>query len=161
LDKSEKYIYNFLDNQLGVYNNRQGIEFVVNNDDSVNVNYWIKEAPLEDTIFEFGLCYTSNNFNHFMRDFEFTSTQQLKALSPDHLWTMYYKGQVEFYCMISGKVIYFALYFKLEDNKIIVHDDHDNAYEPDEILQTPLQFIEYTQQQFLHYKGRDPKGYLP
>jgi hypothetical protein len=157
VNKAEQTIYNFLDNHLGVYSNRQGVEFVVNNDDSVIVNYWIKDAPMQDTCLEFGLYYTSNNFNDFIGDFGFTRMKQLRALTPDDLWEMYYKGQVEFYCLITGMVIYFGLYFRLQDNKIIVHDDHDKEYKPEEVLQTPLQFIQYTQQQFLHYKDLPPQ----
>jgi hypothetical protein len=160
LNKAEQTIYDFLDNRLGVYKNRPGVEFCVNNDDSVHVNYWIKDAPMQDTCLEFGLCYTSSNFNHFISDFGFTGLKQLRAFTSDDLWEMYYKGQVEFYCLITGKKIYFALYFRLEDNKIIVHDDHDHVYKPDEILQTPFQFMQYTQQQFLHYKGPVPKDHL-
>jgi hypothetical protein len=148
MSRASKYIYNFLDNYPCSYNNRQGIEFVVNVDDSVIVNYVMKDLPLS-AYFEFGLCYTSNDFNDFMRDFDFTGTQQLKALSPDRLWELYYKGQAQFYCIFAGKTVYIALYFRLAGNKMIVSDDHDNEYELGELLQTPSEFVTYTQQQFL------------
>ena len=151
MDRASKYIYSFLDSHLDSYNNRQGIEFAVNVDDSVIVNYVIKDLPLSE-YFEFGLCYTSNDFNEFMRDFGFTGTQQLKALSPEHLWEMYYKGQAEFYCIIAGKTVYITLYFRLAGNKMIVSDDHDNQYELTRLLQTPSDFITYTQQQLLQNK---------
>jgi hypothetical protein len=152
LDRATQSIYNFLDDHVGSYNNRQGIEFAVNIDDSVIVNYVIKDLPLSEN-FEFGLCYTSKNFNEFILDFGFTGTKQLKALTPDHLWELYYKGQAEFYCIIAGKMVYITLYFKLAGNKMIVSDDHDNIYELSKLLQTPIEFVTYTQQQFLNYKG--------
>lgn len=152
MSRASKYIYHFLDDNLGVYSNRHGIEFVVNNDDSVIVNYYIKDPPQEEG-FEFGLCYTSNNFNDFLRDFGFAGTHALKTLSPDRLWEMYYKGQTSIYCIIAEKPVFFALYFKLEGNTMTVQDDHDEAYELDEILQTPEQFTAYTRQQFLLQKG--------
>jgi hypothetical protein len=124
----------------------------VNFDDSVIVNYVIKDLPLTE-YFEFGLCYSSNDFYEFMRDFGFTGTQQLKALSPDRLWDMYYKGQAETYCIVGGKMVYIALYFRRAGNKMIVCDDHDNQYELAEILQTPIEIVTYTQQQLLQKRG--------
>ena len=155
MSRASKYIYHFLDTHLGVYNNRNGVEFVVNNDDSVIVNHWIKDPPLEENI-EFGLCYTSDNFNDFLSDFQFAGTQELKALTPNHLWKMYHKGQAAIYCLIAEKGIFFALYFKLEGNTMTVQDDYDTAYELNEILQTPEQFTAYTRQQFLLHKDDTP-----
>src|SRR5690349_5421616 len=127
MSRTSKYIYRFLDAHLGVYNNWNGIEFVVNNDDSVIVNYWIKDPPLEENI-EFGVCYTSNNFNDFLRDFRLAGTHELKALTPHRLWEMYHKGQAAIYCIIAENKNFLALYFKLEDNRMIVQDDHEKTY---------------------------------
>ena len=152
MDRATKNIYSFLDDHLGSYNNRQGIEFVVNVDDSVIVNHVIKDLPLSE-FFEFGLYYNSNDFPEFMRDFGFTSTQQLKRLTPDRLWEMYYNGQAETYCIFAGKMVYIALYFRLAGNKMIVCDDHDNQYELAEILQSPIEIVTYTQQRMLQNRG--------
>ncbi len=152
MSRASKYIYNFLDDHLGLYDNQQGIEFCMNIDDSIFVIYGIKDPPLEEYI-DFGLLYPSNTFNNFMRDFGFAGTQQLKALSPERLWEMYYTGKAEIYCTIVVKVIFYALYFRREGTKMIVRDDYDKEYELGEILQTPMQFAEYTQQQFLFHEG--------
>jgi hypothetical protein len=152
MNKASKHIYNFLDDHLGLYDNQQGIEFCMNVDDTVFVIYGIKDSPLE-AYFDFGLLYPSNTFNNFMRDFRFAGTQQLKALTPAHLWEMYYKGKAEIYCTLVVKVIFFALYFRREGNQMIVRNDNDIEYELGEILQTPRQFAEYTQQQFLLHEG--------
>ena len=146
INSAGKYIYDFLEDHSGMYYNRKRIEFVVNNDDSVLVNYVITDPPQLDYI-EFGLCYISNNFSEFMRDFGFTVTHELKALSPNRLWEMYYKGKAEIYCLLSVKMTYFALSFRLAGNKMIVRDEYDNEYELDKILKTPKQFIKYTHQQ--------------
>jgi hypothetical protein len=159
MSRASKHIYDFLDGHLGVYNNRNEVEFVVNNDDSVIVNHWIKEPPLG--VLECGLCYTSDNFHDFLHDFKFAGTRALKAFTPDDLWAMYYNGQAEFYCIISSKVIYFSLYFRLEGNKTIIHDDHDNEYIPNKNLQTPQDFIDYTMKQFMHFKDEGPIDLLP
>ena len=148
MNKATKYIYDFLDDNLGIYYNRQGVEFIVNNDDSVFVNHWIQDPPQKEYI-EIGLWYSSDNFHDFMHDFRFAGTRELKTLSPDRLWEMYYKGQAEIYCILVEKVILFSLYFRLEGNKMIVRDEYDYEYELGEILKTLRQFVEYTQQQAL------------
>src|SRR5688572_9899949 len=144
MNRVSRYIHNFLDDHPGMYINRQGVQFFVNNDGSVVVSYVIKDLP--DKYSLFGLIYTSNNFNDFIQDFEFAGTKQLKALSPDGLWEMYYKGKAEIYCSIKVKAIY-VLFFRREGNKMIVCDDHDAAYELGKVLKTPKQFVEYTRQQ--------------
>lgn len=146
LNKAGKRIYDFLDDHIGIYHNQQEIEFIVHIDNSVSVAYAIKDPPLSANI-NLGLCYDSNSFSNFMYDFQFTGTRALKALSPDRLWEMYYKGQAEIYCIFEMKKIYFALYFKLNGNTMVVHDDYDNEYELGEILQMPRQFAAYTRQQ--------------
>lgn len=149
LNKAGKDIYNFLDDEGVTYNNKQHIEFIVHIDDAVTVNYVIKDPQLVVEYIDFGLCYDSDTFSNFMHDFGFSNLRALKALSPDRLWEMYYKGQAEFFCIFEVKKIYLELYFRLRDNKMIVHDDHNNEYELGEILQTPRQFVEYTQKKVL------------
>ena len=148
MEKASTYILEFLYAHAGIYHNPQKIEVVLNYDDSVIVNYLIKDPP-QAAYIEFGMCYENDNFNDFMRDFRIARPHELTALSPDHLWELYYKGKAEVYCLLAEKVVYMALYFRLNGNKMIVHDDEDAAYKLDEILQTPKQFIEYTHQQCL------------
>lgn len=152
MDKACKSIYEFLDDHLGLYDNQQGVEFCMNIDDSVFVIYGIKDPPLEEYI-DFGLLYPSNAFSKFVRDFKFAGTKELKALTPDHLWEMYYNGKAEIYCTLVVKVIFYSLYFRRKGNTMIVRDENDKEYELGEILQTPRQFAEYTQQQFLLHEG--------
>lgn len=147
MKKASKYIYSFLDNHIGIFYNRHGIEFIVNNDDSVFVNHWIKDPQLS-TDTEFGLYYYNDNFNDFIHDFRFAHTRDLKTLSPERLWEMYYKGQAEIYCALVPETIYYCMYFRRQGNTMIVRDDDDNKYELSEILQTPRQFVEYTQNSF-------------
>ena len=151
MNTASKYIYIFLDDHLGLYNNPQGIEFVVHNDDTVFVNYLIEDPTLPAYI-EFGLCYPNNDFNNFVRDFRLTGTHALQALSPHHLWELYYTGQAEIYCIVSEKRFYFTMYFRLTENKMMVHDEDNAPYELGEIFQTPGQFVEYTEQQALHLR---------
>lgn len=154
LNRSGKYIYNLLNDHKGVYNNRKGIQFILNKDGSVIVNHFIKALPLEKN-FVFGLIYSSNNFNDFMHDFEFTGTIQLKTLSADRLWELYYKGKAKIGCATLVKVLH-VFFFRRADNKMIVYDKHNNKYELDEILQTPQQFAAYIREQALLHESEHP-----
>lgn len=152
MNRASKSIYEFLDDHLGLYDNQAGIEFCMNIDETVFVIYGIKDPPLEEYV-DFGLLYPSSEFSQFMRDFKFAGTQELIAMKPDKLWEMYHSGKAEVYCTIVVRVIFFCLYFRRQGNKMIVRDEHDLEYELGEVLQTPRQFLEYTQQQFLLYEG--------
>lgn len=152
MTRAGRYIYKFLDNYLGIYDNPQGIEFCMNIDDSVFVIYPIDPAP--EPYVDFGLLYPSNDFNKFVRDFRFAGTKELKALTPAHLWTMYYDGKAEIYCTLVVKVIFHALYFRLtKHNTMIVRDDYDEEHEIGEVFRFPSQFLEYTQSHFLQHEG--------
>ena len=152
MTKAEKHIYAFLDDHLGIYDNPQGIEFVMNNDDSVFVIIPLNPPP--EPYVDFGLCYPSNDFYKFVRDFHFSGTLAVKALTIDNLWSMYYKGKVEIYCTIVVKVIFHVLYFRLtKNNTMIVRDDYDNEHEIFEVFKWPQQFLEYTQSHFLLKEG--------
>lgn len=152
MTRAGKHIYAFLDDHLGIYDNPQGIEFCMNMDDSVFVIFPINPPP--EPWIDYGLLYPSNEFNKFVRDFQFAGSQSLKRLTPDDLWTMYRKGKAEIYCTIVVKVIFYALYFRLtRRNTMIVRDDYDNEHELGEVFQYPAQFMEYTQSHFLHKEG--------
>jgi hypothetical protein len=152
MTKAGKHIYAFLDDHLGIYDNPQGIEFCMNMDDSVFVIVPLNPPP--EPYVDFGLFYPGNDFNKFVRDFQFSGAQALKALTIDNLWSMYNKGKAEIYCTIVVKVIYHALYFRLtKNNTMIVRDDNDNEHEVFVVFKSPQQFLEYTQSHFLHHEG--------
>lgn len=147
MTRAGKYIYNFLDDHLGIYDNPQGIEFVMNIDDSVFVVYPINPPP--EPYVDFGLMYPSQTLDEFVTDFQFTGTLGLKRLTPEQLWNMYQRGKVEIYCTIAVKVIFHALYFRMGgNNTMIVRDDYDQEHVLGEVLTSPYQFLEYTQNLF-------------
>jgi hypothetical protein len=152
MTKAGRHIYAFLDNYLGIYDNPQGIEFCMNLDDSVFVIYPVNPPP--EPWIDFGLLYPSNEFNKFVRDFHFAGARELKTMTPERLWGMYRKGKAEIYCTLCVQIIFHALYFRLtKKNTMIVRDDYDNEHEIGEVLQSPLQFMEYTQNHFLNKEG--------
>jgi hypothetical protein len=106
-----------------------------------------RDLPLEKCLI-FGITYTSNTFDGFIQDFGFDSIKQLKALSAEHLWEMYYNGQAAIYCVIAMKED-FVLNFRRQGDKMVVCGQSDNQYELDELLQTPEEFAAYTRQQAL------------
>jgi hypothetical protein len=151
MTRAARHIFEFLDDHLGIYDNPQGLEYCVNCDESVFVIYNM-QAPEE--YFEFGLLYDSTPFSKFMRDFKFANLGEVKALGPDRLWEMYYAGKAEIFCTLCANIIFHALYYRLtKRNTMIVRDDYDQEFELEEVLTTPRQFLEYTQQHFLMKEG--------
>jgi hypothetical protein len=152
MTRAARHIYQFLDDYLGIYDNPQGIEFCMNNDNSVFVIYPLEPPP--EPCIDFGLLYPCNAFSRFVRDFQFAGTRGLKELTPENLRTMYQNGKVEIYCTICIQVIYHALYFRLtKKNTMIVRDDQDIEHEVGEVFLHPIQFVEYTTNHFLHQEG--------
>jgi len=151
MTRAGRNIYEFMDDHLGIYNNPQGLEFCMNVDESIFV---IHNLPSPEEFFDFGLLYDSMPFSKFLRDFKFTGTRDVKELPPDRLWEMYYAGKVEIFCTLCANIIFHALYYRLtKRNTMIVRDDYDQEYELGEVLTTPRQFLEHTQQHFLMTEG--------
>jgi hypothetical protein len=147
MTRAGKYIYAFLENHFGIYDNPQGIQFIMNMDDSVFVVCPIKPPP--EPFAEFGLQYASETFDEFVNDFQFSGILALKRLTVDQLWDMYYKGKVELFCNIEVNVIFFELYFRMaKNNAMIVRDEDDREHVLAEVLTTPRQFLDYTQSLF-------------
>jgi hypothetical protein len=152
MTRAERHIYTFLDDHLGLYDNPHGLEFCLNMDNSVFVITPLNPPP--EPYIDFGLLYPSNPFTTFMRDFKFKKSQELIALTPAHLWTMYQNGIVEIYCTLVARIIFYPLYFRLtKHNTMIVRDDNDREHEVREVFKHPMQFMEYTQNHFLLHEG--------
>ena len=152
MTRAGKHIYTLLDDHLGIYDNPQGIEFIMNVDDSVFVVCPINPPP--EPYVDFGLMYPSQPFNKFIDDFQFSGTRALITMGDNKLWALYNTGQAEIYCTIVVKVIFYALYFRLaKNNKMIVRDDYDREHELGMVLTSPQQFLEYTQSNFLTEVG--------
>jgi len=152
MTRAARSVYNFLDFHFGLYDNPQGIEFVVNCDDTVFVIIAFNPPP--EPFIDYGLFYPSADFDTFMRDFRFTGAHAVKKLTVDDLWKLYYAGKAEIFCTIAVNAIWHALYYRLtKNNTMIVRDDHDIEHEVGEVLHYPQQFVEYTQAHYLHYHG--------
>ena len=152
MTNAARHIYQFLDDYLGIYDNPQGIEFCMNNDDTVFVILPLNPPP--EPWIDFGYMYPSTAFIKFVRDFQFASTLGLKRLSSANLESMYQAGKVEIYCTIVINVIFYCLYFRLtKHNTMIVRDDYDNEHEVGEVFHSPIQFMEYTQNHWLLKEG--------
>src|SRR3954470_10800024 len=111
MTRAAKHIYTFLDDHLGLYDNPQGIEFIMNMDDSIFVVSPINPPP--EPYVDFGLIYPVQPFDTFIADFQFSGTRALQTMTADKLWALYNVGQAEIYCTLVVKVIFYALYFRL------------------------------------------------
>ncbi|MBO9204601.1 MULTISPECIES: hypothetical protein [Niastella] len=147
MTRAGKHIYTFLDDHLGIYDNPQGIEYIMNMDDSVFVVCNLNPPP--EPYVDYGLIYPSQPFQTFVDDFQFSGTRALQTMTPDKLWALYQKGKVEIFCTIVVKVVFYALYFRLaKNNTMIVRDDYDQEHELGMVFTSPNQFLEYTESRF-------------
>ena len=152
MTRAAKHIYTFLDDHLGHYDNPQGIEFIMNMDDSVFVVSPIKPPP--EPWVDFGLLYPGLPFNTFVDDFHFSGTRALQTMTANRLWALYNKGKAEIYCTLVVKVIFYALYFRLtKNNQMIVRDDYDREHRLGMVFTSAHQFLEYTQSHFYQEGG--------
>ena len=152
MTRAGKHIYTLLDDHLGIYDNPQGIEFIMNMDDSVFVVCPVNPPP--EPYVDFGLIYPSQPFNTFVNDFHFSGTRALITMNANKLWALYHTGKAEIYCTLVVKVIFYALYFRLaKNNTMIVRDDYDREHELGMVLTSAQQFLEYTQSHFLTQVG--------
>ncbi|MFL5747421.1 MAG: hypothetical protein ACJ751_22295 [Niastella sp.] len=152
MTRAAKHIYTLLDDHLGIYDNPQGIEFIMNLDDSVFVVSPIKPPP--EPYVDYGLIYPCQPFNTFIDDFHFSGTRALQTMTQDKMWAMYHKGKAEIYCTLVVRVIMYALYFRLtKNNRMIVRDDYDREHTLEMVFTSPLQFLEYTESHFYQEGG--------
>jgi hypothetical protein len=137
-------IFDYMEAFVPQYNNPQGIEFTLFTDRSVYVVFaW--DDKLEDRCLEFGISYYTKDFKTFLDDFSITTIQQLKALTKEKLWELYYKGVGEVYCSFGAYFSNsFELHFCSKENRIIAKSDEGGDHEVQEVLKTPRQFMQYT-----------------
>jgi hypothetical protein len=149
MTRAAKHIYTFLDDHLGLYDNPQGIEFIMNMDDSVSpIN------PPPEPYVDFGLIYPGQPFDTFVDDFQFSGTRALQTMTHEKMRALYNKGKAEIYCTLVVKVIFYALYFRLtKNNRMIVRDDYDREHQLGMVFTSPQQFLEYTQSHFYQEGG--------
>ncbi len=147
MTRAAKHIYTLLDEHLGIYDNPQGIQFVMSFDDTVFVVKPINPPP--EPYIDYGLLYPPNPFETFVDDFQFSGSRALTTMTPNKLWALYKLGKVEIYCTLVVGIIFYVLYFRLgKNNTMIVREENDREHELGMVLTSPQQIVDYTQNHF-------------
>lgn len=144
MNPEAQQIFDFIDEFIPQYKNPNGVEFTLNCDKSIYVVFaW--DDKHKDRCLEFGISYYNEDFKSFLSDFSISSIQQLKSLTREKLWELYYQGKGEVYCSF-GTHFYnsFDLHFIRDEDRIIAKSDKGDSHEVHEILKTPRQFMQYT-----------------
>lgn len=143
-------IYDFMVVFDPSYINRHGVEFISHDDKSVYVHFkW--DDLFEDRRLDFGISYSNEDFETFLSDFKISSIQQLKLLTRERLWEVYYQGKGEVYCIFADDP-YFSLNFRRKNNRMVARNEKDKHHVVNEKLITPLQFMQYTYRSNLSQK---------
>jgi hypothetical protein len=145
-----KKVNDFIVNQ-GVYGNPHNVEIVTHGDDSVSVTSdWPGETGEGDIYIE--ISFESNTMAEFYRVFGIKTIDDLTHITQEFLLYLYKQGQATVSCTIDTIISYYSLQFRKQHNTLLAMDVHQIEHETTLLLETPQQFIDYTQQRFLSHK---------
>jgi AraC-like DNA-binding protein len=129
-----------------IYNNPHEVEIVVHNDNSVTVvSNWPGEISEDDIYIE--LFFESDTIAAFIEAFDIRQIDDLKNITQESLLNYYKTGKAIVWCSIDTQT-YYSLLFSKRNNKIFATDDRQIEHETTALLETPQQFMDYTQQYF-------------
>jgi AraC-like DNA-binding protein len=133
-----------------IYNNLHDVEIVTHFDDSVSVvSNWPGELSEGDIYIE--LFFESNTIAEFIQAFGIQRIDDLKNITQEFLLNLYKEGKAAIWCSIDT-LTYYSLQFRKQNNKIFATDDRHIEHVTTELLETPKQFMDYTQQRFLFHR---------
>ncbi len=133
-----------------IYNNLHDVEIVTHFDDSVGVvSNWPGELSEGDIYIE--LYFESNTIEEFIQAFGIQRIDDLKNITQEFLLNLYAAGKAIIWCSIDT-LTYYSLQFRKQNNKILATDDRQIEHVTTELLETPQQFMDYTQQHFLFHR---------
>jgi AraC-like DNA-binding protein len=133
-----------------IYDNLHDVEIVTHFDDSVSVaSYWPGEISGEDIYIE--LFFESNTIAEFIQVFGIQCIDDLKNITQEFLLNLYKEGKAAICCSIDN-LTYYSLQFRKQNNKIFATDDQRIEHVTTVLLETPQQFMDYTQQRFLFHR---------
>jgi len=95
------------------------------------------------------LVYLCNDASKFFKGLEIENAEQLERVHPGVLLKLFYAGDVILICTLRDE----TLEFQMADGKLIANkEDCCLMHEVQINLETPKDFIEYTDQYFRHHK---------
>lgn len=147
--KIEKEVQDFMENQLGIFVNQQGVEITTDLDFSVTLAIDFEEEETEEI--SVGLMYLCDTLQEFVTVFNIEALGQIKSIARKELTALYRQGKAYMYCAIDGYES-FTLYFLKQGGKMVAKTEDDEIHEVAELLETPQQLKEYTREHFRVFK---------
>jgi hypothetical protein len=136
-----------MEEHLGIYDNPNGVEFVMDPDGNMYTSSnWPGEQTAEEVVVR--LSFDSETIDDFVTAFNLTSVQQLPTITPLDLMELYQQGKAEVFSAIDSGLIFYPLYFRKLKNKMVARDDYDREHEVEVSLETAEQFKTYTKIQY-------------
>jgi AraC-like DNA-binding protein len=130
-----------------IYNNPHAVEIVTHVDNTVSVvSNWPGE--LSDGEMYIELFFESDTIAAFIQVFGIKRIKDLENITQEFLLNLYKAGKGTIWCSIDTQT-YYSLLFSKRNHKIFATDDRQIEHETTALLETPQQFIDYTQQYFL------------
>jgi len=137
----QKYNYNYM-NDRGIMFNRVAAGFM----------FVSSPWPGYNDINKLSLVYLCNDASKFFKGLEIENAEQLERVHPEVLLKLFYAGDVILTCTLRGE----TLEFQLENGKLIANKEECCLrHEVQRNLETPKDFIEYTNQYF-HKRKEEP-----
>jgi AraC-like DNA-binding protein len=133
-----------------IYDNPNAVEIVTHFDETVTVvSNWPGEKSEGDIYIE--LFFESNTIAEFIQVFGIRCVDDIKNITQEFMLNLCQEGKAIIWCSIDTQT-YYSLQFRKQNDKILATDDRHIEHETTELLETPQQFMDYTQQRFLIHR---------
>jgi hypothetical protein len=143
MDNLNKSVQDFMDNQL-VYDNPHNVEITTNEHDAVYIaSDWPGERKNE--AFTLEIVFESKTLAEFIYVFGILSVNDLTRITPAFMLTLYHQGKADICCSVDTLISHFPLRFRKRNNAIQATDHGGVQHEVLVLLDTPQQFLDYTQ----------------
>jgi hypothetical protein len=151
MENLNRSVQDFMDNQL-VYDNPHDVEITTNEHDAVWIaSDWPNEQKNE--AFTLEIVFESKTLTEFLHIFGILSVEDIKHITPAFMLALYQQGKAEICCAVDTLISHFPLRFRKHNNTMQATDHGGVQHEVLILLETPQQFIHYTQLRSLSPKN--------
>ena len=146
MKRTKKGILNLFDQSGSIYTNPHAVELTLLEEEVCMSITWPDREFDEDITLE--VVHNSPTIGHFIKEFGLTSSAGIDNITTSTFINMFHRGRACVFCLIDRHPG-FSLYFRKQHNKLIATDDWNIKHVVPVTLQTPEEFISYTQR---HYR---------
>lgn len=135
-------ITDLLEDYLGIFDNRAGLQICMHPDGTINISgKWPEYTEADDICI--GVCIDFTSVEELIKILDITSIGQIHLISAKTLLGLYHAGNAEVYCCIEQSDVYCLLYFRKINHEIWAKDEEENEHMVPVRLEAPEDFVEY------------------